>query len=120
MSDDRDLTDEEIAALPIVAPHTVPHAVDGHRWAFRGGGNPELGDGLGGFLRVAPQSAADQEADDEYLLAGEELYQPGGDDPLEDDRQAERRRRLLRVLRRNEIEPAWDHRLLSRARRTRD
>lgn len=91
----------------------VPEGVDPRRPAdWRGYEGPaEMGDGLGGFLRAVPQSAADQVLDDAYLLAGEELYRSldGQFDvvPLEGEDEAARRRRLLLVLRKHELEPSW-------------
>lgn len=74
-------------------------------------GPDEMGDGLGGFMRVAPQSRRDQELDDLFLLAGEPLYRSVDDrfdvEPLEDDAAAERRRRLLERLREHDLDPAW-------------
>jgi hypothetical protein len=96
---------------PAGAPrrHAVPEGVDG--WQpddatlreYVG----EHPDGLGGYLRVAPQSAWDEMADDEALLSGEELYRSLDGtfevEPLEDDAERERRRRLLRIVERGDV-----------------
>lgn len=101
------------AATPRIA-HSVPEGLDPARpkdWREYEGA-PELGDGLGGFLRAAPMlSAAEQAADDEYLLAGEQLWRSTdgrfGVAPLEEEHQAARRRRLLSTLREHELEEGW-------------
>lgn len=91
----------------------VPEGVDDSRpsdWREYVGPD-ELGDGLGGYLRLAPQTRREQELDDVYLLAGEPLYRSVDDrfdvEPLEDEPAAERRRRLLERLREHELDPAW-------------
>lgn len=90
-------------------PHAVPDGVDPARPAnWRGYDAPELGDGLGGFLRAEPQTARAAALDDAYLLAGEELYRLTSPHetfevlPIETDAEAERRRRLLERLREHE------------------
>lgn len=100
-----------LAASPIRS--AVPEGFDPARpddWREYVGAD-ELEDGIGGYLRVVPQSARDQELDDLYLLAGEPLYRSVDDrfevEPLEDEGQAERRRRLLERLREHELDPAW-------------